>query len=78
MSSPDSLPPERRRWASAQFTYLSLTLNGLCLVVMFANLLTGNIWWELAVPIAIGFLALGGLSGFQARRMRLKERNQLR
>ncbi len=78
MSSPGSPSPERRRWTSAQFAYLALALNGLCLVVLFANLLTGNTWWEIAVPIAIGFLVLGGLSGFQTRRLRVKERSQHR
>jgi len=32
-------PPQRRRWTSAQFAYLALALNGLCLLVLFANLL---------------------------------------
>ncbi len=76
MSSSGSPSPDRRRWTSAQYAYLALTLNGLCLVVLFANLLTGNTWWGVAVPIAIGFLVLGGLSGLQTRRLRSKERNR--
>jgi hypothetical protein len=57
---------------------LALGLNGLCLLILFANLMTGNSWWEIAVPVAVGFLLLGGLCGFQTRRLRLKERQQSR
>ncbi len=78
MSSSGPTPPQRRRWTSAQFAYLALGLNGLCLLILFANLLTGNSWWEIAVPFAVGCLLLGGLSGFQTRRLRLKERHQNR
>lgn len=76
MTSSGSNRPERARWSSAQFAYLALGLNGMCLVVLFANLLTGNTWWEVAVPVAIGFLVLGGLAGFQTRRLRVRERHQ--
>lgn len=44
------------------------------MMVLLANLLTGNAWWRVAVPIAVVCLFLGGLAGFQARRLRLKGR----
>lgn len=75
---PSPTPPaDRRRWTSAQYSYLALGLNGGCLVVLFANLLTGNQWWQVAVAIAVGLLIVGGLSAFQARRLRLHERRGL-
>jgi hypothetical protein len=67
----------RPRWTAAQWSYLALALNGGCLVVLFANLLTGNTWWQGAVSIAIGLLVLGGLSAFNARRLRARERRDL-
>ena len=42
------------------------------MIVLLANLLTGNVWWKVAVPIAVVCLLIGGLAGFQARRLRLK------
>lgn len=70
------VPPSggRPAWASTQYSYVALALNGLGLVVLFANLIGGNTWWEIAVPIALGCFVLGGLSALQARRLRSKER----
>jgi hypothetical protein len=71
---PSPVPPaDRPRWTSAQYSYLALGLNGGCLIVLFANLLTRNEFWQ----VAIGLLVLGGLSAFQARRLRAKERRDL-
>lgn len=67
-------PDDREHWTSARFVLYALSFNGLCLVVLLANLLSGNVWWRVAVPIALACLLLGGLSGFQARRLRHKER----
>ncbi len=67
-------PADRERWTSTRFVLYAFSFNGLCLVVLLANLLTGNVWWRVAVPIAVGCLFLGGLAGFQARRLRLKGR----
>ncbi|MFB2555327.1 hypothetical protein [Herbiconiux liangxiaofengii] len=71
-------PPtgERPRWTSAQYSYLALGLNALCLIVLFGNALSANRWWQIAVPVAVGFIVLGGLSGIQARRLRTKERRK--
>lgn len=75
---PSPVPPaDRPRWTSAQYSYLALGLNGGCLIVLFANLLTRNEFWQVAVAVAIGLLVLGGLSAFQARRLRTKERRDL-
>jgi len=67
-------PGDRERWASTRFVLYAFSFNGLCLMVLLANLLTGNAWWRVAVPIAVVCLFLGGLAGFQARRLRLKGR----
>lgn len=67
-------PVERERWTSTRFVLYAFSFNGLCLMVLLANLLTGNVWWKVAVPIAVACLLLGGLAGFQARRLRFKER----
>ncbi|WP_298740903.1 hypothetical protein [uncultured Microbacterium sp.] len=67
-------PAERERWSSTRFVLLAFSFNALCLVVLLANLLTGNAWWKVAVLIAVVCLFLGGLAGFLARRLRLKER----
>jgi hypothetical protein len=75
---PSPVPPaDRPRWTSAQYSYLALGLNGGCLIVLFANLLTRNEFWQVAVAVAIGLIVLGGLSTFQARRLRTKERRDL-
>jgi hypothetical protein len=67
-------PAERERWSSTRFVLFAFTFNALCLLVLLANLLTGNAWWKVAVPIAVVCLLFGGLAGFLARRLRLKER----
>lgn len=67
-------PADRERWTSTRFVFYAFSFNGLCLVVLLANLLTGNVWWRVAVPIAVVCLFFGGLAGFQARRLRLKGR----
>ncbi len=67
-------PAERERWSSTRFVLFAFTFNALCLLVLLANLLTGNVWWKVAVPIAVVCLLFGGLAGFLARRLRLKER----
>jgi len=64
----------RRAWTSMHFSYAALALNGLGLVVLFANLLSGNSWWETAIAIALGCFALGGLSALRARILRTRER----
>jgi hypothetical protein len=64
----------RPAWSSGHYSYAALALNGIGLIVLFANLLGGNTWWQLAVPIALGCFALGGLAALQARRLRAKER----
>lgn len=69
-------PPERHRWSSTRFAYLALALNGLGVAILVANMLAGNVWVPVAVPIAAGCLLLGGVSGFQTRRLRLKERRE--
>lgn len=74
MTSAAKRPTERERWTSTQFVLYALLFNGLCLMVLLANLLTGNAWWKVAVPVAVVCLLLGGLAGFQARRLRLRER----
>jgi hypothetical protein len=56
---------------------VALGLNGTCLLVLFANLLTRNAWWEVAVSIAVVCLALGATAGFQSRRQRMKERRTI-
>ncbi|TAJ46616.1 MAG: hypothetical protein EPO52_13715 [Herbiconiux sp.] len=64
----------RRTWTSMHFSYAALALNGLGLVVLFANLLSGNSWWETAIAIALGCFALGGLCALRARILRTRER----
>ncbi len=72
----DSRRTDRRRWTSAEYAYLALGLNGLCVLILFSNLLTGNTWWRVAVPLAVVCLLLGAVSGFQTRRLRMKERQE--
>ncbi len=67
-------PSDQARWTAAHYSLLAFGLNAAALIVLFANLLTGNTWWQLAVPIALGGLALGGLSALQSRRLRSRER----
>ena len=67
-------PSEKGRRTSAHYSLLAFGLNAAALIVLFANLLTGNTWWQIAVPIALGGLLLGGLSALQSRRLRSKER----
>ncbi|WP_251454354.1 hypothetical protein [Microbacterium sp. Marseille-Q6648] len=74
VSSAVKRPAERELWSSTRFVLWAFSFNALCLVVLLANLLTGNAWWKVAVPIAVVCLVLGGLAGFLARRRRLKER----
>ena len=74
MPSAVKRPAARERWSSTRFVLLAFTFNAVCLLVLLANLLTGNVWWKAAVPVAVICLFLGGLSGFLARRSRLKER----
>lgn len=54
---------ERERWSSTRFVLFAFTFNALCLFVLLANLLTGNVWWKVAVPIAVVCLLLGGAGG---------------
>ncbi|SFI30234.1 hypothetical protein SAMN04487751_0987 [Microbacterium saccharophilum] len=72
MPSAIKRPAKHERWTSTQFVLYAFSFNGLCLIVLLANLLTGNVWWKVAVPIAVVCLLIGGLAGFQARRLRLK------
>jgi len=74
VSSAVKRPADREPWSSTRFILLAFSFNVLCLMVLLANLLSGNAWWKVAVPIAVVCLLLGGLAGFLARRLRLKER----
>lgn len=76
MSASGSRRSDRRRWTSAEYAYLALGLNGLCLLILLSNLLTGNTWWRVAVPLAVVCLLLGAVTGFQTRRLRMKERQE--
>lgn len=72
-----SLPPgnqPRPRWTSAHFSLAALALNGAALLALFANLLSGNAAWQVAVGAAIVLLALGGGAAWRARILRLRER----
>ena len=73
MSPIDRPRRDRRRWTSAQYAYLALALNGLCLLVLLANLMTANAWVGIAVPAAAVFLLLGAVVGFRTRRLRKRE-----
>jgi hypothetical protein len=74
VSASGSRRSDRRKWTSAEYAYVALGLNGLCLLILFANLLAGNSWWQVAVPLAAVCLVLGAVSGFQTRRLRMRER----
>lgn len=76
MSASGSRRSDRRRWTSAEHASLALGLNGLCLLILLFNLLTGSTWWRAAVPLAAVCLVLGAVSGFQTRRLRMKERQE--
>ncbi|GMM96845.1 hypothetical protein MTsN4n12_22550 [Microbacterium sp. MTN4-12] len=76
VSASGSRRSNRRRWTSAEYAYVALGLNGLCLLILFSNLLTGNTWWRVAVPLAVLCLVLGAVSGFQTRRLRTRERHE--
>jgi len=76
VSASGSRRSDRRRWTSAEYAYLALGLNGLCLLILLSNLLTGNTWWRVAVPLAVVCLLLGAVTGFQTRRLRMKERQE--
>ncbi|WP_291056286.1 hypothetical protein [Herbiconiux sp.] len=72
-----ALPPRdksRPRWTSAHFSLAALALNGAALLALFANLLSGNAAWQVAVGAAIVLLALGGGAAWRARILRLRER----
>lgn len=71
-------PQGRVPWTSLQFAYLALVLNGLGVATLFANLLTGGGWAAVAVPVAVVCLILGFATGFQTRRMRIREAGQNR
>lgn len=64
------------RWSSTQFAYLALALNGMSVAILVSSFLAGNVWWQVAVPVAVGFLLLGAIAGFQTRRLRIRERHQ--
>lgn len=66
--------PPVTRWNANRFAYVAFAFNGLCLLVLMANLLGGNTWWKIAVPLAIACLVVGAAAGVQARRLRFKER----
>lgn len=70
-------PEGRSRWTSLQFAYLALALNGLGVAVLFANLLIGGNT-AVAVTIAAVFLVLGFATGFQTRRLRIREAGERR
>ena len=76
VSASGSRRSNRRRRTSAEYAYVALGLNGLCLLILFSNLLTGNTWWRVAVPLAVLCLVLGAVSGFQTRRLRTRERHE--
>lgn len=67
--------PGQTGWNSNRYALIAFGLNASCLLVLFVNLLTGSTWWEAAVVIAVVCLGLGGAAGFQARRLRIKERH---
>lgn len=69
-------PKGRQPWSSLQFAYLALALNGIGVAVLIANLLTGGGWTGAAMAIAVPCLLLGLVTGFQTRRLRLRERGQ--